>query len=83
MKLRPGVSVSDTDYGKVLLDERRGLYFQLNSTGSLILDLLSEGETETVIARRLSDEYEVSDSQALEDVRRLSIQLMEKGVFEE
>ncbi|GHF48160.1 hypothetical protein GCM10010218_32040 [Streptomyces mashuensis] len=55
--LRPDVSATDTDYGMVLLDESNGRYWQLNSTGALILRALLEGATPAQTAQRLGESY--------------------------
>ncbi|MBH1937425.1 lasso peptide biosynthesis PqqD family chaperone [Streptomyces sp. AV19] len=55
--LRPDVSVTDTDHGMVLLDESTGRYWQLNSSGALILHALLDGATPQQTARRLGEHY--------------------------
>ncbi|MEV4443460.1 lasso peptide biosynthesis PqqD family chaperone [Streptomyces sp. NPDC049577] len=55
--LRPDVSATDTEYGMVLLDEADGRYWQLNSTGALVLRALLEGATSQQTAQRLSERY--------------------------
>ena len=52
LKLRPGVSTADTDYGTTLLDEDSGEYFTLNPTGALVLRTLLDGGTPTRPRRR-------------------------------
>jgi hypothetical protein len=53
--LAPDVSCAEADPGLVLLDGRRGKYFQLNGTGADILRSLLEGrgmaETASTLAR--------------------------------
>ncbi len=41
--LRADVSMTDTDTGLVLLDERAGTYFQMNATGAVVLHRLLDG----------------------------------------
>ncbi|MGK5728380.1 lasso peptide biosynthesis PqqD family chaperone [Streptomyces sp. URMC 124] len=43
LTLRRDVSATDTEDGMVLLDERAGSYWQLNSTAALILRTLLDG----------------------------------------
>jgi hypothetical protein len=44
------VSTLDTDDGLVLLDERSSKYYQLNSSGAVVLRaLLEDGSTEAVV----------------------------------
>ncbi|MFF7019768.1 lasso peptide biosynthesis PqqD family chaperone [Streptomyces klenkii] len=55
--LRRHVSATDTDHGMVLLDEADGRYWQLNSTGALILHALLDGATPQETAQRLGERY--------------------------
>lgn len=55
--LRPDVSATDTDHGMVLLDEAGGRYWQLNSTGALILRALLDGATPGEAARLLGGRH--------------------------
>ncbi|MFD1148851.1 lasso peptide biosynthesis PqqD family chaperone [Saccharothrix hoggarensis] len=43
LRLAEHVSLTSTEDGAVLLDERTGRYWQLNSTGSFVLHTLLEG----------------------------------------
>lgn len=68
LQLRADVTTADTDEGMVLLDERAGRYWQLNSTGALVLRLLLDGAAPHQIARTLADRHAVSTEQATADV---------------
>ncbi|MFD8993590.1 lasso peptide biosynthesis PqqD family chaperone [Streptomyces abikoensis] len=60
-----------TEPGTVLLDQRRGRYFQLNTTGGLILrTLLGNGSPEQA-ATMLTERYGTTLQQARGDVTRL------------
>lgn len=82
MRLNSNFTASETEYGKVLLDENKGMYFQLNATGALILDLLLSGHEEAFIAQQLADEFEVSLELAKADITELRLNLISKGVVE-
>ncbi|WP_018382051.1 lasso peptide biosynthesis PqqD family chaperone [Wenjunlia vitaminophila] len=45
LRLRRDVTACDTGTGMVLLDERAGRYWQLNSTGARVLRALLDGDT--------------------------------------
>ena len=75
VQLRADVSTADTDDGLVLLDERAGRYWQLNSTGALVLRLLLDGAAAPQIAQTLANQYTVSIEQAVADVAALLEQL--------
>jgi Coenzyme PQQ synthesis protein D (PqqD) len=50
LRLRADVSTVETDDGLVLLDERSGKYYRLNSSGAVVLRALVEsGSTEDAV----------------------------------
>ncbi|RLU83124.1 PqqD family protein [Streptomyces griseocarneus] len=55
----------------VLLDQRRGRYFQLNTTGTLILRTLLKDGSPDHAATALSEHYGISTQQAQTDVAKL------------
>ena len=71
LKLRPGVSTAETDYGTTLLDEASGDYWNLNPTGTLVLRTLLDGGTPEQAAAALVAAYDVSEPAAREDVSDL------------
>ncbi|MFH8562059.1 lasso peptide biosynthesis PqqD family chaperone [Streptomyces sp. NPDC017988] len=73
--LRADVTCCDTDDGLVLLDGRRGRYWQLNTTGATILRALLDGATPQNIARQLAQKRPVALEQATGDVAALIDQL--------
>ncbi|RSN30870.1 lasso peptide biosynthesis PqqD family chaperone [Amycolatopsis sp. WAC 01416] len=71
LAFRPNVSIVDTDYGSVLLDERKGRYFQLNPSGRIVVRTLLEGGGSDEAAGALIEEYDVSRERAEQDVTAL------------
>jgi uncharacterized protein (UPF0261 family) len=71
MRLRADVSVADTDYGQVLLDERTGHYWQLNPTGVVVVKALLDGADENAAVAALTSAYSVGEAQARQDVSAL------------
>ncbi|MEU7488647.1 lasso peptide biosynthesis PqqD family chaperone [Streptomyces sp. NPDC042319] len=71
MRLSPHVSLTKNDDGAVLLDERRGDYWQLNHTGTAVLDTLLAGGTPADAARVLADDHPVPADRARDDVTAL------------
>ncbi len=57
--------------GAVLIDVRQGIIFSLNTTGSIVWMRLERGEAPDEIAGQLSDEFGVSQDQALQDILAL------------
>ena len=66
----------------VLLDLRTKLYYTLNETGRLIWEQLERGLGPEEIARRLSEEYDVSPEEALREVEEFLGKLREEGLVE-
>jgi hypothetical protein len=80
LRFRADVSVTDTEYGKVLLDERSGRYWQLNPTGVLVVQtLLGGGSAEGAVAA-LTEEYSVARPRAEQDVAALLDGLRSAGL---
>ncbi|MDQ3905612.1 MAG: lasso peptide biosynthesis PqqD family chaperone [Actinomycetota bacterium] len=57
VRLRADVSTVDTDDGLVLLDERSGKYYQLNSSGAVVLRALLEGGSTEAAVRALCERF--------------------------
>ncbi|RDI52823.1 lasso peptide biosynthesis PqqD family chaperone [Nocardia mexicana] len=74
-RLRDDVSVCPTEDGTILLDERHGRYWQLNTTGAEILDAFLAGATADEMVRTLVDTRPVDRRRAAADVADLLTQL--------
>jgi Coenzyme PQQ synthesis protein D (PqqD) len=82
VKLRDDLTVTDTEYGIVLLDETRGEYWNLNPTGALILRSVLEGGTPEDAVRALAEEFEVGSEAAHAHVGELLGHLRSAGLVE-
>ena len=82
LKLCNGVSITEVDYGTVLLDEEYGQYWNLNPTGALILQTLLGGGTVDQAARALVEQYAVEVDTASSDVQQLVEELCSAGLIE-
>jgi hypothetical protein len=71
LRLARDVSLTVVDSGAVLLDGRRGRYWQLNATGSAVLSRLLDGDTPAEVAAGLEEVAQVSDGTARQDVMAL------------
>ncbi len=71
LRIRDGVSTADTEYGTVLLDERTGDYWQLNPTGAEVVRQLMAGRTPAEAVQALTEQFEVDEPQARNDVEAL------------
>lgn len=81
LTLHPDISTTDTDDGRVLLDERTGRYFQLNPSGALVLDALVSGTELPQAARLLTQRYSITHDRAVADVTALIDQLRTAGLL--
>jgi hypothetical protein len=83
LKLRRGVVTADVEYGTALLDEDRGIYWNLNPTGAVILRTLLDGGTVEQTVQALTDEYEVDHDSARRDVEELVHNLQSAKLVEQ
>lgn len=80
IRLHADVSFSDCNRGAVLLDERTGLYWMLNPSGTLVLRVLVSGGSSVEAAAALSEEYEVDAARARDHVQAMVESLLVAGV---
>ena len=66
----------------VLLEPDSGNYFTLNPVAAKMVELLQDGNDLSQIAKLISDEYDVSESEALEDAEELMQQLVKEQLAE-
>ncbi|WP_067456370.1 lasso peptide biosynthesis PqqD family chaperone [Actinomadura macra] len=65
------VSMTETENGMVLLDERSGRYFQLNGTGATVVRMLGEAATVEDVIARLARDHPAQAERVPADVRAL------------
>jgi hypothetical protein len=82
LSLARDVTVTPIDSGAVILDGRRGHYWQLNQSGYTILGKLLAGDEPEVAAASLSAAAPVSDAQARQDVMALIDALSSANLLE-
>lgn len=82
LKFGANVSTAETDYGTVLLDERAGEYWELNPTGTLVVNTLMAGGDEGAAVAALADEFDIDLVQAKQDIDALVQQLRTSGLAE-
>jgi PqqD family protein of HPr-rel-A system len=78
--LRPGVLMTDTEYGIALLDEDNGAYFTLNPTAAVVVRALAGGGGPAAATAALVAEYGVDPATAEADVEELLGTLHEAGL---
>ncbi|GLZ31280.1 hypothetical protein Lesp02_34680 [Lentzea sp. NBRC 105346] len=76
-QLEPHVSFAETGDGMVLLDERTGRYFQLNTTGVAVLRVLqSGGDPVSSLVQR----YPGAAERIARDVEQVMEALIDRGL---
>ncbi|GAA2734243.1 lasso peptide biosynthesis PqqD family chaperone [Streptomyces nogalater] len=81
VRLHPHVTTVATDDGLVLLDERGGRYWQLNTTAAAILEHLARGSDPRATAEHLVSRYGIDQKQAEADVRAFLGRLRSAGLL--
>jgi len=76
----PWISIASTEYGVVLLDKKKGVYWQVNGTGALIVDGIKKNMASDEIANVLVEAFDVDFQRAHEDVMYLVSELAEFGI---
>ncbi|MER6568214.1 lasso peptide biosynthesis PqqD family chaperone [Streptomyces sp. NPDC001093] len=71
LTLARDVTLTEVDSGAVLLDGRRGRYWQLNRSGAGVLRRLLDGEAPDAAAVSLTATAPVGDDRARQDVQAL------------
>lgn len=79
--MQRGVDVAFTPEGAVLLDEKSGRYWRLNSSGAMSLQLLLQGHSLVAVAAKLSAEFDVEPSEAERDIANLVQTLVEERLI--
>lgn len=77
----PWISIASTDYGAVLLDKKRGGYWQVNDSGAFIVDGIENGMPIDEIANGLVEAFDVDLHKAQKDVINLVRELVDLGMM--
>ncbi|MGV9882136.1 lasso peptide biosynthesis PqqD family chaperone [Streptomyces sp. NPDC003006] len=78
--LRPGILITETEYGMVLLDQHSGEYYTLNPTAALILRTLLDSSMERAVDE-LTTTYDISPGAADQDITRIAGELRSAGLL--
>lgn len=77
LALNRDVLVTEVENGAVILDGRRGRYFQMNSTATTALKMLLAGSSPEQAAARIAARTDAGNEQALRDIQALVDELRE------
>jgi coenzyme PQQ synthesis protein D (PqqD) len=75
ISLAPHVTLTKTEHGLVLLNERTGQYWQMNSTGATVLTWLLDGQTLESAIAHLRQRHPNAADRAETDVHNLILAL--------
>ncbi len=81
-RLKNGVVTQILQEEMILLDTLGGQYFDLNPSGTLMLDRVLNGASPASAARAVAERYEVSEARARQDLDQLLQQLSALGLIE-
>jgi hypothetical protein len=81
MHLSPDVTMTETEHGMVLLDERSGRYWTLNVTGAAVIRMLLDGGTVDEAVAVLRDRHPTSSDRVTADVDAFIQSLREAEVM--
>ncbi|GAA3434224.1 lasso peptide biosynthesis PqqD family chaperone [Kutzneria kofuensis] len=82
LRLHPDVAHTATDDGAVLLDQNTGRYWQLNATGSGILDAVLGGRAVDQVVADLAARHAVEPDRVRRDVTGLLDRLRTAGLVQ-
>ncbi|MBC2878760.1 MULTISPECIES: lasso peptide biosynthesis PqqD family chaperone [Streptomyces] len=80
LRFAPDVATAETEYGTVLLDQRKGRYWELNPTGTLVVRTLLDGGGEADAVEALVGAFAVDRRRAAADVAALVALLRDAGL---
>ncbi|MFD7665144.1 lasso peptide biosynthesis PqqD family chaperone [Streptomyces sp. NPDC059788] len=80
--LKPGVLLTETEYGMALLDQKSAEYWTLNPTAAVVLQTLLDGHGAGQAVQALTGRYEDVDTDlAAQDVTRIIDDLRSAGLI--
>ena len=82
LRLRDGVVVQILENEMLLLDTRGGQYFDLNPSGTVMLDSLLKGRDRAATLALVTERFAVDDARAGADLDALVTSLQQAGLVE-
>ncbi|MFJ9419353.1 lasso peptide biosynthesis PqqD family chaperone [Streptomyces sp. NPDC101227] len=80
--LKPGVLLTETEYGMALLDQKSAEYWTLNPTAAVVLRTLLDGRGTEQAVEALARQYEGADAdQIAQDVTGIVDDLRSAGII--
>lgn len=77
-----GHASADVQGETIVLHQGEAVYYGLNATGTVVWQALKEPHTIAELALELQARFDVSEAEALRDVKRLVQELLQKKLIE-
>lgn len=75
------VSLTETEYGVILLDQKQGRYWRLNPTAALVMNTLRDGGDRQAAVTRVVETFDVDPRRAEDDIVDLLAGMRAAGVL--
>lgn len=79
-KIKRELKIIEQDNGAMIFDKRRGIYFQVNHVGRLLIQGLGEGKTRNELVAELENNFGLESANAENDVNEFLSMLREVGL---
>ncbi|MNN35382.1 hypothetical protein D3C81_1492320 [compost metagenome] len=79
-KIKRELKIIEQDNGAMIFDKRRGIYFQVNHVGRILIIGLSEGKSRNELVAKLENTFGLESANAENDVNEFLSMLREVGL---
>lgn len=74
------LKIIEQDHGAIIFEKERGIYFQVNQVGRLLIERLGEGKTKDELVAELENSFGLERATAESDVNEFLSMLREVGL---
>ncbi|WP_028543315.1 PqqD family protein [Paenibacillus taiwanensis] len=79
-KIKRELKIIEQDNGAMIFDKSRGIYFQVNHVGRLLINGLGEGKNRNELVAELEQTFGLESAHAEKDVNEFFLMLREVGL---
>ena len=80
MILKRDLKIMEQENGAVIFEKNRGIYFQVNHVGRILIERLIEGKTKNDLVAELEKTFGLERANAENDVKEFLSMLREAGI---
>lgn len=80
MKKKRKLKIIEQDNGAMIFDKSRGIYFQVNHCGTILIKGLGKGKTREELITEIENTFGLENIQAEKDVDEFFLMLREVGL---